>query len=294
MSLERAWTEAFLAEQELGEAYRTTLETVVAPLAERLARQAAGRSAPLVLGLCGPQAAGKSTLTLALAHALQTAGLACAWLSIDDLYLPRADRLTLAAEVHPLLATRGPPGTHDVDLGLQVLAGLAGTGQTALPRFNKAADDRRTPDAWPRFAGPADVAILEGWCVGARPQAAAELATPVNALEREGDPDGVWRGFVNDALAGPYQSLFARIDHLALLAPEDFSVVVGWRQEQERKLRARQAAAGAGGDRTMSDEEIVRFVQHYERLTRHILAELPARADTLIRLEPDRSARLAP
>jgi D-glycerate 3-kinase len=34
---------------------------------------------------------------------------------------------------------------------------------------------------------------------------------------------------------------------------------------------------------------IARFIQHYERLTRHILAEMPARADLLVRLGADRS-----
>jgi len=35
-------------------------------------------------------------------------------LSLDDFYLGHAARLQLARDIHPLLATRGVPGTHDI------------------------------------------------------------------------------------------------------------------------------------------------------------------------------------
>jgi len=38
----------------------------------------------------------------------------------------------------------------------------------------------------------------------------------------------------------------------------------------------------------MDDAELARFVQHYERLTRHIIAEMPGRADVVIRLDEAR------
>ena len=79
---------------------------------------------PLVLGICGAQGSGKSTLAEALAERLERDGLACAVLSLDDLYLTRAERERLARGVHPLLATRGPPGTHDTSLGIAVLDAL--------------------------------------------------------------------------------------------------------------------------------------------------------------------------
>ncbi len=42
-----------------------------------------------------------------------------------------------------------------------------------------------------------------------------------------------------------------------------------------------------GGDasRVMDEAAIARFIAHYERVTRHILAEMPARADHLISLD---------
>jgi D-glycerate 3-kinase len=126
------------------------------------------------------------------------------------------------------------------------------------------------------------VVVFEGWCVGARPQAPEALAEPVNALERRHDPAGVWRAFVNAALAGPYQALFAGIGLQALLLAPGFEAVLGWRLQQEHELRAQRRAVG------QSDAEIAVFIQHYERLTRHIAAEMPARADVVARLGPQR------
>lgn len=283
-----AWIGDFLVRHELPDSYRRTLDRVVEPLAARLARDAAEHTAPRVVGLCGPQASGKSTLTAALGFALQDKGLACVGFSIDDLYLPRPARLVLAETAHPLLATRGPPGTHDVALGDRLLNALATPGRHALPRFDKATDDRAAQQDWPVVEGPAQIILFEGWCVGARPQPEGDLTAPVNRREAEEDPDGVWRRYVNKALAGPYQALFGRIDHLILLAPPSFDVVVGWRQEQEAKLRERLKRLGGDSARTQSDADIARFVQLYERLTRHILAEMPDRADSLIRLGPNR------
>lgn len=233
---------------------------------------------PLVVGICGAQGSGKSTLVAALAEQLECEGIAAA-LSLDDLYLTRAQRATLAREVHPLLATRGVPGTHDVGLGLQILDALAQGEAARLPRFDKALDDRAPSAAWPSAPSDTQVLLLEGWCIGARPQAEAALAAPVNALEQVEDPDGIWRCYANTALSGSYQSLFARIDLLVLLAAPGWDIVARWREQQEAELRASSTGAGV-----MTPAEVTRFIQHYERLTRHILAEMPSRADVVVRL----------
>jgi D-glycerate 3-kinase len=212
-----------------------------------------------------------------LALLLRERGLSTAILSLDDLYLTSAERRRLAAEVHPLFATRGAPGTHDVGLGLAVIESLGRGGETAVPRFVKATDDRRDPADWDRIDGPVDVILFEGWCVGARPQAGDALAAPVNALERTRDPDGVWRRYANSALTGPYQDLFGRIGFQALLRAPSFDAVLGWRLEQEHKLRER-----TGGGQT--DAEVAVFIQHYERLTRWIADEMPSRADLVVQL----------
>lgn len=260
----------------------------VEPLGHELVAAAQDRASPLLVGLCGAQGSGKSTLAQALVAQLGALGKRVAALSLDDLYLPRARREALARDVHPLLLTRGVPGTHEVPLGLETFAALGRPGEVALPSFDKARDDRRDASQWPRVSAPVDVIVFEGWCVGAAPQQPAALCVPVNALERDEDPQGLWRAYVNRALDGPYRPLFGAFDRLILLAAPSFDVVFEWRREQERKLVARLAAEGRTGTATMNEAQLARFIAHYERLTRHILDEMPARADVLFTLDAQR------
>src|SRR6185312_9413031 len=268
----------FMRREKIGPEFIDTVQRIWRPLAVRIETLTRGQTG-LVVGICGSQGSGKSTDAAVLQILLREAGLAVATLSIDDLYLSREERSRLAEEVHPLLATRGPPGTHDVALGQRLLTSLRAPGMTAIPRFDKARDARTDPAQWERFDGPADVVLFEGWCVGARPQPAEALVEPINALERNSDPHGIWRRYVNEMLEGPYRHLFDRIAFQIFLAAPSFAVVAGWRKEQEVKLREK-----GGGAHVLNDEEIDRFVQFYERLTRFMLAEMPGRADALVRL----------
>lgn len=277
--------ETFIVREQLPQSFRATIERVYAPLAAIFERVIEAKQ-PYLIGLSGPQGSGKSTGAAALQLLLRARGLKVALLSLDDVYLTLADRRRLAADIHPLLATRGPPGTHDLDLLNAVLTALRKGADVALPAFDKARDDRRPEPDWPVFAGPADVIILEGWCVGARPAPAQTLERPLNALERDLDPDGVWRRFVNTMLEH-YQRLFQSLDFLILLQAPSFDVVADWRAEQEAKLRA--AVKSPSEDlRLMSPAQIARFVQHYERVTRDLIQDGPARADALVKLNAER------
>ena len=251
-------------------------------LSRRITAAAAHHAGLLVIGICGAQGSGKSTLVAALAARLGEQGTVCAVLSLDDLYLMRAERAQLGRDVHPLLATRGVPGTHDVALGLAVIAALKRGEPAKLPRFDKGRDDRADEADWPCAPPKCQVLLFEGWCAGAAPQPASALARPVNALEEREDPDLIWRSYANAALTGPYQELFARIDLLILLAAPGWEVVECWRDEQEAALRHSHA------ERAMSPATVARFIQHYERLTRWILEEMPGRADITVRLGPHR------
>jgi len=273
----------FMRREQLGPEFADTVERVYRPLATRIGTLAASRPG-LVVGICGSQGSGKSTGAALLQILLDEARFRTAVMSIDDLYLPKEARKKLAEDIDPLLVTRGPPGTHDVALGEKLLDSLPGPQLTAIPRFDKARDTRADPDHWDHFMGPADIILFEGWCVGAKPQPPEALAKPVNELERIFDPDTRWRRYVNQALAGSYQRLFARLSFLVLLKAPSFEVVARWRKEQEAKLRARVGDAAG----LMSDAQIDRFVQYYERLTRFILTEMPSRADAVVALDAHR------
>lgn len=250
---------------------------LVDQLAAHVSAWRTGHTGLLTLGISGAQGSGKSTLVAGLAQRLEGEGLRVATLSLDDLYLTRAERQRLAREVHPLFATRGVPGTHDVALGLATIAALARGEAAPLPRFDKGRDDRAPESEWLRAPAGTDVLLLEGWCLGAVPQPEADLVRPVNTLEAAEDVGGIWRAHANAALAGPYRQLFAAIDRLVLLAAPGWHVVAKWREQQEAELRMRSPGA-------MGPAEVTRFIQHYERLTRWILAEMPQRADLTVQL----------
>jgi D-glycerate 3-kinase len=287
----RDWVADFLHREGLPSDYRLTIDSALVPLADALAARAQISDHMVVAGLCGTQGSGKTTAAAALVELLARRGLPATALSIDDFYLPRAIRGALAHDVHPLLITRGVPGTHDVELAQATIDSLAGAEPALVPVFDKARDDRLPRKAWRTVPGRQRVVILEGWCVGARPQPPEEIAEPINALERDEDAQGTWRRYVNSALAGRYHRFFERLSPLVLLAAPSFDVVRDWRGEQEHKLRARIAHEGGDGSRLMDDAQLSRFISHYERVTRHILEEMPARADHLIRLDRQRNAR---
>ncbi len=236
-----------------------------------------------LVGIQGTQGSGKSTLAQVLKWHLEQGGLTVEVLSIDDLYLSRADRHSLAQSTHPLLAARGVPGTHDVVLGREIFSWVrSGSGSRALPRFDKAQDDRASRADWHHCETPPDVLLFEGWCVGLTAQPDAELAEPVNRLEAQEDSGGNWRHYVNDQLQQFYEPWFSQLDALIVLQAPGFEQVFAWRKKQEEALRARKQGQGV-----MDEVALRRFISHYERLTRHALATLPDRADVLIPLGTD-------
>jgi D-glycerate 3-kinase len=254
------------------------------PLAACLAGQVEEYGGTRIIGINGAQGSGKSTLCKILQVVLEE-GFAkrVATFSIDDIYLTRAERERLAKEIHPLLMTRGVPGTHDVNLGLQLLTDLRNlkADQTlAIPVFDKAIDDRSAKEDFRRVTGPIDLVLFEGWCVGTRPQREQALSVPVNSLERLEDPDLAWRRYVNKQLENEYKLLFCEIDFLIMLKIPGMASVMEWRSKQERKL----ARTSPGGRKIMDTEALQRFIMHYERLTRATLAEMPDRADLVFKL----------
>lgn len=210
-----------------------------------------------LIGVAGAQGSGKTTLARALA-----AELGAAQFSLDDVYLTRAERAALAREVHPLLAVRGPPGTHDLGLLEATVAALRSGERTALPAFDKLKDDRV---AGPVFEGRPAAIVIDGWCLGATPQTPDALLRPINALERDEDRDGRWRNWINGRLQADYAALFGRFDLIVHLAAPSFDTVLDWRCEQEEGLLGGPLPAGRR-------ETLARFIQHFERITRHMLA----------------------
>lgn len=244
-----------------------------------------------MLGINGAQGSGKSTLAAFLvSHLAERHGLRALAVSLDDFYRSRAARADLAARVHPLFVTRGVPGTHDSARGIACLRALPRLqpGETcALPSFSKARDEALGPEHDRVVTEAPDVVLFEGWCVGTPAQDATALTEPVNALERQEDADGRWRRHVNDQLAGPYADWFAQLDALVYLQVPGWAQVREWRGQQERET----AAAHQGTSALLDEAARERFLQHYQRLTRHALERLPELADVTLRLGLDHEVR---
>ena len=174
-------------------------------------RAKAAHTAPIV-GFSGCQGSGKSTLVALIAKVMREVhGVSTVVLSLDDFYLTKATRAALAESIHPLFATRGVPGTHDLALLNETIATLrqsGAEGAVPVPAFDKALDDRTEMVHWRQVSAPVQLIFLEGWCVGLSPQQESELEAPINPMEAEKDPSLVWRGEVNRQLATEYADLF--------------------------------------------------------------------------------------
>ena len=228
---------------------------------------------PAVIGISGAQGSGKSTLSAQLTRHFSALGIRAATVSLDDYYVSGAQRALLASSVHPLLRQRGVPGTHHIHAAIQdAEAVLAGT-PVALPRFDKALDE-------PAAALPLqqlDLLIVEGWCLGLKPQPEAELAQPCSEFEKQFDPDGLFRSFVNQQLGALYQSYWQMLRPLIWLKAPDWSQICLWRAQQEHELRAKT-------DKGMTTAELQHFMGSFERLSRQSFLQLNACADVQLQL----------
>lgn len=263
-------------------------EEIWCPLASHIATLINPESTiPPVVGIHGGQGSGKSTLSLALQEIYKKAfGWNTVIVSIDDLYLTHAERQALGQDIHPLLVTRGVPGTHNAQLGMSLFAqlqALKSGEQCQIPAFDKASDDRLSESQWHIVEGPVDLILFEGWCVGCQPVDPELLIPPANELEANEDADGQWRGWVNEQLANTYSDWFAMIDYLIMLKVPDMAAVQRWRSEQEKGNRSN---AQGSTDRSLDEAGIARFIQHYERLTKQALTTLPEIANLILEINP--------
>ncbi len=276
---------ALLAKEKipLNPSHIDSLATLYIPLSAMLASKQ--KDTTLIIGINGSQGAGKTTLTKILSIVLKLGfHKTVTHFSIDDLYKSREQRKLLSETIHPLLATRGVPGTHDTDLGISIFEQLLNKKQTKclIPAFDKSIDERLPEAQWQYIDGHCDIVLFEGWCVGSVAQNENQLKAPINKLEKSQDSDARWRHFVNKQLNGSYAKLFSFIDILIMLEIPDFDNVYKWRKLQEQKLRN---STNSTRSTLMTDSKLKQFIMHFERITRHTLEEMPDRCDILLQLD---------
>ena len=175
----------------------------------------------------------------------------------------------MSKSIHPLFMTRGVPGTHDSKMLYNVIKDLKRKKfiKMKIPKFDKSIDDRLKKNQWQKINSKPDLIILEGWCVGAKPQINKNLFKSVNSLERKEDEKSLWRRNVNNELKNNYKKIFKLLDSKIFLKVPSFKYVYKWRLLQEKKLIYKSKR------KLMNNKQIKKFIMHYERITKQMLKD---------------------
>ena len=243
------------------------------------------KSKPYIIGLAGGQGTGKTTISSILKIILaKYFKLNVFKISIDDLYKTRKDRLKLSRKIHPLLMTRGVPGTHDIVYMSSFIRKVKSNNfySYKLPKFNKAIDDRLKKNYWYLVKKKPDVIIFEGWCVGARAESNSTLKKTINSLEKKEDKKMIWRKFVNQELKATYKKLYSKLDCLLFLKANSFKLLQNWRLQQEAKLKL--ISKNKKNSKIMSKNEVLTFMQTYQRVTQNMFKYAPKYSSIILNL----------
>jgi len=181
-----------------------------------------------------------------------------ALLFLDDFYKTRSERNQLAQDMHPLLKTRGVPGTHDLSLMEKTISAILNKRSCVAPIFNKVIDDRHDQSNWVNYDNNIDIILFEGWCNNSQKQASSELIKPINDPEENEDSQGIWRHYANENLDKYYHQLFKLADIKIMLEAPDFNRIYQWRKVQEQKLKALNT--NVVQNKIMNDDELNRFI----------------------------------
>jgi len=237
----------------------------------------------LFLGLSGGQGSGKTTVVGILKIILKKYFKRKTHVtSIDDFYKTLEERNKISSTIHPLFKTRGVPGTHDTNLIKKFFNFIKKKKfrKFEAPRFDKSIDDRLKKKYWFNIKEKPEVVILEGWCVGAKPQTNLLLKKPINNLEKYEDKDLIWRRYVNQKLKREYKKLFAMIDYFIFMKIPNFNMVFKWRLLQENKLRKKLRFE----KKIMPYNKIKRFIMFYQRITLQMIKDLSQSASIVMLL----------
>jgi len=238
----------------------------------------------LFLGFSGGQGSGKTTVTAILKIILKKFFKRNVYVdSIDNFYKTLKDRDKMSNKIHPLFKTRGVPGTHDINLIKNFINSTKKKKfkKLKLPKFNKSTDNRLNKKYWNSINKKPEIVILEGWCIGAKPQSNLSIKKPVNTLEKNEDKNFVWRKYFNEKLKKEYKNFFSLFDHFIFMKIPNFRMAFKWRLLQENKLRKKVNKK----KKIMSYNEIKRFVMFYERITLQMLKDLSKSASIVMFLK---------
>ena len=260
------------------------LKKIYIPISFWINNKCKKKGRTLFLGLSGSQGSGKTMVTSILQIILKKFFKKNIYIiSIDDFYKTLRDRNRMSQQKHSLFKTRGVPGTHDINLIKNFFISVKRKKfkKIKLPKFNKSIDDRSKKNYWHNINKRPEIIILEGWCVGAKPQIISSLRKPVNILERHEDKDLIWRKYANEKLKKEYKEVFAMIDYFIFMKVPNFKIVFKWRLLQESKLRKKLHYK----KKIMTYSAIKRFIMFYQRITLQMMKDLSKSASIVLLLK---------
>ena len=254
----------------------------------------AEKKRPYFVGLAGGQGTGKTTISSLIRIILiKYFKLNVFRISIDDFYKTRKERINLSKRIHPMLLTRGVPGTHDINMILNFFkkSKVKKFKRLKLPTFNKAVDDRFNKNKWYDLKKRPDVVIFEGWCVGAKSEKNISLKKTINSMEKVKDHKQIWRRYVNQQLKSKYKSLYSQLNCLIYLKAKNFSLLQKWRLKQERKLWVNSKKKS--NLKIMSRGDVINFMQTYQRITQNMFRYMPKYASIILTLNSNHQIKSA-
>ena len=254
----------------------------------------AEKKRPYFVGLAGGQGTGKTTISSLIRIILiKYFRLNVFRISIDDFYKTRKERINLSKRVHPMLLTRGVPGTHDINMMLNFFRNSKSKKfkRLKLPTFNKAIDDRFNKKKWYDLKKRPDVIIFEGWCVGAKSEKNSSLRKTINSMEKTKDQKQIWRKYVNQQLKSKYKKLYSQLNCLIYLKAKNFSLLQKWRLKQERKLWLNSKRKS--NSKIMSKSDVLNFMQTYQRITQNMFRNMPKYASVIFNLNSNHQIQSA-
>ncbi|MDC0393334.1 uridine kinase [Candidatus Pelagibacter sp.] len=269
------------------------IKSFLIPICFWISKRASAKK-PYFLGLAGGQGTGKTTISSLIKIILtKYFKLNVFKISIDDFYKTRKDRLALSKKIHPMLLTRGVPGTHDIDIMLKFFTDIKKDKfkKISLPSFNKAVDDRSPRKSWYQINKRPDVIIFEGWCVGAKSEKNITLKRPINSLEKANDQKLKWRKHVNSQLNGKYKKLYSQLNCLIYLKAKNFNLLQKWRLKQEYKLWLK--TKNKSNHKIMSKGDVINFMQTYQRITENMFKNMPKYASIILNLNSNHQIKSA-
>ena len=229
--------------------------------------------------ISGSQGCGKTTLLKLIKNNFKNFyNIDPLCISLDDYYLTKKQRNDLSKRIHPLLETRGVPGTHATEKITKTIQLFDKKKYPIkIPKFGKLNDDRLPFSQI--ITSKKNMIFLEGWCCGCPPLSNSFLQKNLNNIEKT-DSEYIWRKYYNKKLKKEYRLIFKYFEYLIYFKIPSFDCVLKWRIKQEKRLKLNKKK----NINYMNKIEIKDFISYYEKITTWMMKNTLSKSDLTIKI----------